>query len=78
MNFLSFLINLGWLVSVDCFVGFILYVSYNYFDNKYNSKLEINVLKSENDFLKNENRKISITSTNNSDDFWGERRGLKK
>ena len=66
MNFLEFLISLGWLVSIDCFIGFILYVSYNYFDKKYNSSLEINILKEENKYLKEENKKINGAST----DFW--------
>lgn len=68
MNFLQFLINLGWLISFDLFFGFILYVSYNYFDKKYNSSLEITLLKEENDYLKKENKKINGAST----DFWKE------
>ena len=71
MNFLEFLISLGWLVSVDCFIGFVLYVLYNYFDKKYNSSLEINILKEENEFLKKENQKINGTSS----DFWDKKRG---
>ena len=66
MNFLDFLISLGWLVSIDCFVVFILYVSYHYFDKKYNSSLEINILKEENKYLIEENKKINGAST----DFW--------
>lgn len=66
MNVLEFLVSFGWLVSIDCFIGFILYVSYNYFDKKYNSSLEINILKEENKFLKEENRKVNGAST----DFW--------
>ena len=71
MNFLEFLISLGWLVSIDCFIGFVLYVLYNYFDKRYNSSLEINILKEENDFLKKENQKINGTSS----DFWDKKRG---
>ena len=71
MNFLEFLISLGWLVSVDCFIGFVLYVLYNYFDKRYNSSLEINILKEENEFLKKENQKINGTSS----DFWDKKRG---
>ena len=63
MNFLEFLINLGWLVSIDCFIGFVLYVFYNYFDKKYNSSLEITILKQENEFLKQENQKLNGTSS---------------
>lgn len=66
MNFLEFLIHLGWLVSVDFFLGFIIYHGYLYFDNKYNSKLEVNILREENKFLKKENKKINDTSAN----FW--------
>lgn len=71
MNFLEFLISLGWLVSIDSFIGFVLYVLYNYFDKRYNSSLEINILKEENDFLKKENQKINGTSS----DFWDKKRG---
>lgn len=66
MNFLEFFISLGWLVSIDCFIGFVLYVLYNYFDKKYNSSLEITILKQENEFLKQENQKLNGTSS----DFW--------
>ena len=71
MNILEFFISLGWLVSIDCFIFFILYVSYNYFDKKYNSSLEINILKEENKYLKDENRKVNGTST----DFWDNKKG---
>lgn len=66
MNGLSFLLGLLVLISVDVFVGFVLYVAYNYFDKKYNSALEINILKEENKYLKEENKKVNGASTN----FW--------
>jgi hypothetical protein len=66
MNILQFLISLGWLISIDSIVGFILYVSYNYFYKKYDSNLEINILKEENKYLKEENKKVGGAST----DFW--------
>lgn len=67
MNFLEFIINLLWLISIDVFVIFTLYfIIYRYIDLKYFSKLEIVTLKEENNYLKKENRKINGTSTN----FW--------
>lgn len=66
MNFLEFLIELLKIVSFDLIMGFVLYVGYNYFDKKYNSSLEINLLKEENKYLKEENKKIHGTSA----DFW--------
>lgn len=66
MNGLSFLINLLWILSLDVIIGFILFMIYKYVDLKYYSNFEINVLKEENKFLKQENRKLNGTSTN----FW--------
>ena len=74
MNFLSFLISLGWLVSFDCIAGFLLFVFYNFFDKKYNSKLEIEILKQENDYLKEEIKKVNGTSS----DFWGRNKWLEQ
>ena len=68
MNYLSFVFGLLCLASIDIFVGFVTYVLYNYFDKKYNSKLEINILKEENNYLRNENKKVNGTSA----DFWRE------
>ena len=47
MNILEFIIKLLYLISIDVIVGFILYVLYTYFDKKYMSQLEINILKEE-------------------------------
>lgn len=66
MNVLEFIYKILFLISNDIFIGFILYIAYNYFDKKYMSNLEINTLKEENNYLKEENKKISGTST----DFW--------
>lgn len=68
MNILEFIIKLLYLLSIDGFIIFILYVSYTYFDKKYMSELEINILKEENKYLKEENKKIGGTSA----DFWKE------
>lgn len=67
MNFLEFIIEFLKIISFDCFMGFVLYVGYKYFDRKYNSDLQITMLEEENKYLKNENKKINGTST----DFWG-------
>lgn len=66
MNVLEFIYRILFLISNDFFIGFILYIAYNYFDKKYMSNLEINILKEENNYLKEENKKINGTST----DFW--------
>ena len=56
------------LISIDVIVGFIVYVFYTYFDKKYMSQLEINILQEENKYLKKENKKVNGTSA----DFWKE------
>lgn len=66
MNFLEFLIKLLWLVSFDVLIGFLIWTLYKYIDYKYFSQLEISTLKEENNYLKQENRKIQGISTN----FW--------
>ena len=68
MNALSFLISLLWLISIDSIIAFILFMIYKYVDLKYFSNLEIEQLKTENKYLKEENKKINGTSTN----FWGD------
>lgn len=68
MNYLEFIIDLLTLISFDIFIGFITYVGYNFFDKKYNSNLEINILKEENKFLKEENKKVNGSSTS----FWSD------
>ena len=66
MNILEFIYKILFLISNDILIGFIRYVAYNYFDKKYMSNLEINILKDENNYLKEENKKLNGTST----DFW--------
>lgn len=68
MNSLSFLFGLLCLISIDVILGLIAFTFYRYFDLKYFSKLEINILKEENKYLKEENKKASGSSAN----FWGE------
>lgn len=66
MNSLEFLFNLLELISKDIIIGFIVYIIYKYLDLKYFSSSEIELLRQENEYLKNENKKIGGTSTN----FW--------
>ena len=66
MDFLSFIFALLCLVSIDSILGFIVYTLWKYFDMKYFSELEITMLKNENEYLKEENRKINGASS----DFW--------
>lgn len=66
MDFLSFIFGLLCLISIDIIVGFIVYTLWKYFDLKYFSILEINQLKHENEYLKQENKKVNGTST----EFW--------
>ena len=68
MNGYSFFINLLWIVSVDTILAFILFMVYRYVDSKYFSNLEIEQLKEENKYLKEENKKINGTSTA----FWSD------
>ncbi len=68
MNGYSFFINLLWIISVDTILAFILFMVYRYVDSKYFSNLEIEQLKQENKYLREENKKINGTSTN----FWSD------
>ena len=63
MDFLEFLINLLRLISFDVLVGFLIWLLYKYIDLKYLSNFEISILKEENTYLKNENKKVNGTST---------------
>lgn len=65
MSGLSFFFGLLCLISIDVGVGFIIFIFYRYFDMKYFSDLEINQLKEENKYLREENQKIK-----GSTDFW--------
>lgn len=66
MNFLAFSLGILVLLSFDVFIAFILYVAYKYVDFKYFSKLDITILREENNYLKKENKKVNGTSTS----FW--------
>lgn len=61
MDFLSFIFGLLCLISIDTILGFIVYTLWKYFDMKYFSKLEINILKEENRYLKEQNKKVTGT-----------------
>lgn len=67
MNWKEFIISILSLISYDIGFGFIIYICWKYIDDKYFSKLEINVIKKENEYLREENRKIG-----GSGDFWKE------
>jgi len=67
MNSLSFILGLLSLVSVDIMLGFLIFILYKYVDLKYFSNLEIEQLKEENKYLREENKKV-----NGSNSFmWG-------
>lgn len=65
MNLKEFIIEILKLVSFDCIMGFVLYVGWQYFLRKYNSKFKITMLEEENKYLKEENQKI-----HGSTNFW--------
>lgn len=65
MNWLGFILGFLFLVSVD----FLIYTLWKYFDMKYFSQLEINLLKEENKYLKEESKKVNGTSN----DFWSDK-----
>lgn len=69
MNGLSFTIGLLSIISLDVILGFLIFMLYKYVDMKYFSNLEIEQLKSENKYLKEENNKLYGTSTN----FWSDK-----
>ena len=68
MHSLSFFFGLLCLISVD----FVIYNLYKYFNLKYFSRLEINQLKDENKYLKEENQKLSGSSS-----FWSKNDNLR-
>lgn len=65
---LNLLINLLWVISLDCIFGFSLFLIWKYLDLKYFSTSEIEILKEENKYLKEENKKVNGSSS----DFWKE------
>lgn len=66
MNGLEFIYGLLKIASIDTIFGFLVYVLWKFIDMKYFSNMEIEQLRNENRYLKEENKKISGTST----DFW--------
>lgn len=68
MNLASFIFGILCLVSIDVILGFLLYLIWKYLDLKYFSTSEITLLKEENKYLKEENKKINGASTN----FWSD------
>ena len=68
MDFLSFIFGLLCLISIDTILGFITYTLWKYIDMKYFSQLEISTLKNENEYLKEQNQKISGSKSEN----WGD------
>lgn len=69
MNRLEFMFGLLCLISSDIVIGFVVYTFYKYIDLKYFSNLKIIELQEENNYLKEENKKINGTSTN----FWSDK-----
>lgn len=68
MNSLTFIFCLLCLISVD----FVIYNLYKYFNLKYFSRLEINQLKEENKYLKEQNQKLSGSTS-----FWSKNDNLR-
>ena len=65
---LKLLINLLWVVSIDIIFGFSLFLIWKYLDLKYFSVSEIELLKEENKYLREENKKVNGSSS----EFWKE------
>lgn len=66
MNGLSFIIWILFIISFDSLFGFMLFLIWKYLDLKYFSTSEIELLKQENKYLKEENRKFGGNNT----EFW--------
>lgn len=67
MSFLSFIFGILCLISIDVLLGFVIYIFWKYYDLKYFSLSEVEQLKAENKYLKEENKKVSGASA----DFYG-------
>ena len=65
---LNLLINLLWVISIDFILGFALFLIWKYLDLRYFSTSEIEQLKAENEYLRQENLKVNGSSS----DFWKE------
>lgn len=68
MNGLQFIYSILCLISIDVSIGFCIYLFWKFLDLRYFSTSEIEQLKTENKYLKEENRKINGTST----EFWSD------
>ena len=55
------------LISFDIIIGILLFLLWRYLDCKYFSTSEIELLKNENEYLKQENKKVSCSSS----EFYG-------
>ena len=66
--FISFIVSILWLISIDIMVGFGLFLLWKFLDIKYFCTSEIELLKEENRYLKEENKKVNGSSS----DFWKE------
>lgn len=66
MNFISFVVWILIIISFDSLFGFFLFLIWKYLDLKYFSTSEIELLRQENKYLKEENRKIGGNNT----EFW--------
>lgn len=77
MNFLSFVFGILCLISIDTIAGFLIYIIWKYIDSKYFSKLELTLLQNENEYLKQENKKIQSIYTDNKTEvdtiFWSDK-----
>lgn len=68
MTWKEFIIEFLRLVSFDFGSGFILYLVWKYIDLKYFSTFDVETLRRENAYLKQENKKVEGTSA----EFWNE------
>lgn len=66
MSWKEFFIELLRLVSCDIGIGFIIYVTWRYIDLKYFSTFDVETLKIENKYLREQNKKIN----DNPEEFW--------
>lgn len=68
MTWKQFIIEFLGLASVDVFIAVILYLLWKYLDLKYFSTFDIETLRRENEYLKQQNRNLDSSTT----EFWGE------
>lgn len=66
MSWKEFILKFLILFSIDGFGISLLYIAWKYIDLKYFSTFDVETLKRENEYLRQENRKINGTST----EFW--------